>query len=85
MNLNESEAQQFIRISAKFLRRQTLKAPPYSYSVSFFASFEVKVAKDHKSEYKPLILSLDLKNLFKRKISQEAVGFINSFDSSCGR
>ena len=58
---------------------------PDFHSVSLFASFEVKFSNDHKSEYKPLILSLDLKNLFKRKINQEAVGFINSFDSSCGR
>ena len=50
-----------------------------------FALFEVKVANDKKSEYIPVILSLDLKNLFKRKMNQEVVGYINSFDSSCGR
>ena len=50
-----------------------------------FVSFEVKVAYDKKSKYIPLILSLNLKNLFKRKMNQEVVGYINSFDSSCGR
>ena len=51
----------------------------------FVKHWSVKVSDDRMSEYKPLILSLDPEKSFQEKMNQEAVGFINSFDSSCGR
>ena len=51
----------------------------------FVKHWSVKVGDDWTSEYKPLILSLDPEKSFQEKMNQEAVGFLNSFDSSCGR